>query len=425
MTHDDRSSLALTAEECRNEATLQRFVEERISVNAWPIHARGLRKLILERGIDLAEARRFTMSLSAMEDMMRRLYRRSIRVERILGIDNAFHTSLHNFEVLLRMLLLEWPLGRPLPADVESAPLKVYRSMESITAVTLHVIRALLENGVHASIIARDMLAALGHDFGHSGGTDRVDRHGVPAPLTHEEAAEKHVAKMGVELGFPPALILESMAGIRATTFYSRPGRKRVQAANDFERRLALADVMGCVLPPDLWLTHVGVPVLLEKVPTWKRRISMISGEIERVRDDLARMPDAEPGRSAKEEEYKELLAEDGRIIRDIEEWFRSERGFFLFIEAHKLDPVSGARELWGDILKDKIALMETVLQRRDLLEPLAARGLAFLEEYAASLANASSLREWLERDDVDPALREILSPFVRSDERALGASHG
>jgi hypothetical protein len=417
MTNDDRSSPALTAEECRDEGTLQRFVEERISVNAWPIHARGLRKLILRQGIDLADARRFTMSLSAMEDMMRRLYRRSLRVERILGIANAFHTSLHNFEVLLRLLLLEWPLGRPLPDDVRRAPLKVYRSVESITDVTLHVIDALLESGVPASIIARDMLAALGHDFGHSGGTDRVDRHGVLAPLTHEEAAEKHVAKIGVELGFPPALILESMAGIRATTFYSRPGRKRVQAANDFERRLALADVMGCVLPPDLWLTHVGVPVLLEKIPTWKRRLTHISEEIQRLKDELAAMPKTEPGREAREEEYKELLAEDGRIIRDIEEWFRSERGFFLFIEAHKLDPVSGARELWGDILKDKIALMEKVLERRDLLEPLAARGFTFLEEYAASLANASSLGEWLERDDVDPGLREILAPFIRSDE--------
>jgi hypothetical protein len=416
MTNDDRSSPALTAEECRDEATLQRFVEERISVNAWPIHAQKLRSLILRQGIDLAEARRFNMSLTAMEDMMRRLYRRSLRVERILGIDNAFHTALHNNEVLLRLLLLEWPVGCPLPDHVRRAPLTVYRSMESITAVTLHVIEALLKIGVHASIIARDMLAALGHDFGHSGGTDRVDRHGIPAPLTHEEAAEKHVAKIAVELGFPPALILESMAGIRATTFFSRPGRKRVHAANDFERRLALADVMGCVLPPDLWLTHVGVPVLLEKIPTWKRRLTQIADAIERLRNELATLPETDPGRAAKDEEYRELVAEDGRIIRDIEEWFRSERGFFLFIEAHKLDPVSGARELWGDILKDKIALMENVLQRKDLLGPLAARGFGFLEEYAASLANVSSLREWLEREDVDPALREILAPFVSSD---------
>lgn len=421
MTNDDRSSPALTAEECRDEGTLQRFVEEHISVNAWPIHARGLRKLIVRQGLDLGEARRFIMSIGDMEDMMRRLYRRSLRVERILGIDNAFHTSLHNFEVLLRLLLLEWPLSRPLPDHVRHAPLKVYRSVESITAVTLEVIGALLESGVHASIIARDMLAALGHDFGHSGGTDRVDRHGIPAPLTHEEAAEKHVAKIGVELGFPPALILESMAGIRATTFYSRPGRKRVQAANDFERRLALADVMGCVLPPDLWLTHVGVPVLLEKIPTWKRRLTRISGDIERVNGELTAMPASDPRRRDKEEEYKELLAEDGRIIRDIEEWFRSERGFFLFIEAHKLDPVSGARELWGEILKDKIALMEEVLERKDLLAPLAARGFAFLEEYAASLANALSLREWLERRDVDPRLCEILAPFVRHSEGGSG----
>jgi hypothetical protein len=133
-------------------------------------------------------------------------------------------------------------------------------------------------------------------------------------------------------------------------------------------------------------------------------------------------MPEGEPGRAAKEEEYRALLAEDGRIIRDIEEWFRSERGFFLFIEAHKLDPVPGARELWGDILKEKIDLMEKVLERKDLLGPLAARGFSFLEEYAASLANAGSLREWLARGDVDPSLREILSVFVEGDEQAGAA---
>lgn len=413
MSNRDPSSRALPPEACRDEAALQRFVEENISVNAWPIQSPNLRSLILRQGVDLDAARRFTMSIGAMEGMMDRLYRKSLRVERMLGINNAFHTTLHNFEVLLRLLLLEWPADEALPPDVRDAPMRIYATLEDIRAVLLDILRALLARGVSEAILARDVLAALGHDFGHSGGTDRVDRDGTPSPLTHEEAAEKHVAKLGIEHGFPAALILESMAGIRATTFYSRPGRKRVQAANDFERRLTLADVMGCVLPPDLWLTHVGVPVLLEKIPTWKRRLSAITGEIARVRDELAGTPEDDPVRSDKEEEYKNLVAEDARIIRDIEEWFKSERGFFLFIEAYKLEPVEGARELWGSILKQKIALMDEVLEKKDLLAPLAVRGFSFLEEYAVALANAGSLSSWLAREDVDPGLRVLLTPFV------------
>jgi hypothetical protein len=419
MSTEDQSSRALPPEACRDEAALRRFVTERISVNAWPIQSSSLQRLIRERGVDLDEGERFEMSLDEMERMMRRLYERSRRIERILGIDNAFHTVLHNYEVFLRLLLLEWPAGQPMPESIRSAPMRIYPTLDSICGVLLTALGMLLEKGVRSSVLARDLLAALGHDFGHSGGTDRADKDGVPAPLTHEEAAEKHVAKVAIEHGYPTALILESMAGIRATTFYSRPGRERVEPSNTFERKLTLADVMGCVLPSDLWLTHVGVPVLKEKIPTWKRRLSAIAGEIARVREGLTALPEDDPARAAREEDYKHLLAEDARIIRDIEEWFRSERGFFVFIEAHKLAPVAGARELWGGIIRDKIALMDRVLERKDLLGPLSARGFAFLEEYAYALANAGSLREWLARRDVDPRLREILNVFVAAEGSA------
>jgi hypothetical protein len=416
-TEDTRAFLSPA--ECRDEETLRRFVEEHISVNAWPIHAHSLRRLIREQGIDLGAARAFSMSLEQMEAMMNRLYARSRRVERMLGIDNAFHTTLHNVEVLLRMLVLEWPPKAPMPEHVRLAPNRVYRSFERIREVVLDIISALVDLGVPGFVIARDALAALGHDFGHSGGTDRVDRRGAPAPLTHEEMSEKHVAKLGVEHGYPAALILESMAGIRATTFFSRPGRARILPANEFERRLTLADVMGCVLPPDQWLTHVGVPVLKEKIPVWKRRMTEIAGELEALTLLHRRLPEGHPDLAKVEAERAALALEDARIIRDIEEWFRSERGFFVFLENHKLEPVAGARALWGDIIKEKIALMDGVLQKKHLLEPLVARGFAFLEEYAQELANVESLSEWLRRDDIDPRLREILAPFVPSEERA------
>lgn len=413
MTTEDRSRTALSAEACRDEAVLKRFIQANISVNAWPIQSKPLRTRILDEGLDLEAAGRFSMPIEAMERLMVRLYHRSRRVERTLRIDNAFHTSLHNFEVLLRLLLLEWPEDQALPDEIRHAPMRIYASLEAVLPVLLEVLEALLRHGVPASILARDLLAALGHDFGHSGGTDRVDRRGMPGPLTHEEAAEKHVAKLGLEFGYPPALILESMAGIRATTFYSRPGRERIHATNDFERKLTLADVMGCVLPPAEWLTHVGVPVLKEKLPGWKRRRVEISRELVRLEEQMASLPKDDPRWVEKDEAYTRLLAERAHILGDIEEWFKSERSFFLFLESHKLTPVAGARELWGGVLKEKIALMERVLAKREALRPLVERGFGFLEEYAHALANVESLEAWLRQEDVDPHLKDLLSAFV------------
>jgi hypothetical protein len=282
-----------------------------------------------------------------------------------------------------------------------------------LALVVKQALTALLDLGVPSAQLARDVLAAAGHDYGHSGGTDRLDSSGSPAPYTHEEMAEKHVAPIGLEFGMPVALVLESMAGIRATTFHSRPGRDRVSAATEFERRLTLADIMGCALPPHLWLTHVGAPVLLEKLPVWRRRLVQIPQELQSLDFRLAMplLPDAE---------REELLAlrativsEDARIIKHLDEWFRSERGFFAFIEASRLPTVFRARELWGEILREKIQLMERVVARRDLLEPLMQQGFGLLERYAELLANAADLRDVITRPDVDPGLREILSMFL------------
>jgi hypothetical protein len=403
----------LPPEACRDEATLRRFVQEKISPNAWPILAPALRHRVHVEGIDLAAARGFRMDLGAMERMIRKVYVRSRRIERALGIDNAFHRSLHNHEVLLRLLLLEWPEGRTPPEALCGAAMRVHPTLDEITHVLVAALGALLEAGVSSAVLARDVLAALGHDYGHSGGTDRLDPSGVPAPLTHEEMAEKHVAPVGLSFGMPTALVLESMAGIRATTFHARPGRDRIQAANEFERKLTLADVMGCVLPPDLWLTHVGAPVLAEKLPMWRRRLVQIPEEIARLDAHIAPLPEGDSQRAQLRAERDALVAEDGRIIKHLEEWFRSERGFFVFIESSRLGVVPRARELWGETLRDKIALMERVLERRDLLEPLARGGFPMLEDYARVLANADDLDSVLQSGALDAGLREILSMFL------------
>lgn len=417
MNREDRPEKILPPDACRDDDALRRFVQANISANAWPIHCHSLRRVINTVGLDLGAAHTFSISLPELEAMMNCVYERSSRVVRLLGIDNAFHTVLHNFEVLVRLLVLEWPAGPPMPAFIEQAPLTAYWSYERVREVLLGMIDALLANGVPGPEIARDALAALGHDFGHSGGTDRTDKDGLPSPLTHEETAEKHVAKFGLRFGLPPALILESMAGIRATTFYSRPGRERITPATDFERRLTLADVMGCVLPPDQWLTHVGVPVLKEKMPSWRRRMVEIASEAGTLRAEERELPEGPSSRTARdliEARLTTLTAEDRLIIRDIEEWFRSERGFFQFVYAHKLEPVRGALALWGPIIKEKIAIVEEVLARKDLLEPLSQRGFPFLEEYAEAIANVPSLSERLREGGIDPRLCELLRPFVK-----------
>lgn len=410
----------LPAVACRDEETLRDFIRTRISPNAWPILSPLLRRSILAEGIDLEAARRFSMEAEDMERLVRVFHTRMSRIERVLGFDNAFHHALHNHEVLLRLLLLEWPEATAPPDHIRRAALCVHPTIDSIASVVKEAIATLLALGVSSAVLARDVLAAAGHDYGHSGGTDRLDPTGTPAPFTHEEMAEKHVAPIGLEVGMPVALVLESMAGIRATTFHARPGRDRVHAATDFEHKLTLADIMGCVLPSDVWLTHVGAPVLLEKLPVWRRRLAQLPHEFCTLDAQLsaADLTDAQRMRLVTEREI--LVAEDSRIIKHIEEWFRSERGFFLFIESARLSTVPRARELWGDGLREKILLMDRVLDRRDLLDPLVAQGFPLLETYAQVLANAKNLRDVVANGDVDPHLGEILSMFL--DEPTLKA---
>jgi hypothetical protein len=403
----------LPAAACRDEETLRAFIQTRISPNAWPILSPHLRRSILAEGIDLEAARRYSMNADAMERLVRVFYARMSRIERLLGFDNAFHCALHNHEVLLRLLLLEWPESAPPPEHMRRAALCVHPTIDSIASVLKEALAALLESGIPSAMLARDVLAAVGHDYGHSGGTDRLDPTGTPAPFTHEEMAEKHVAPLGLEFGMPVALVLESMAGIRATTFHSRPGRDRIHAATEFERRLTLADIMGCALPPHLWLTHVGVPVLLEKLPVWRRRLAQLPHELRAIDARLADVTVSDTLRAQLMSEREHLTVEDSRIIKHIEEWFRSERGFFMFIESARLSTVPRARELWGEILHEKILLMDRVLERRDLLEPLVAQGFALLESYARVLANASDLRDVVSTQSIDPRLGEILSMFL------------
>ncbi len=398
---------------CRDEETLRTFIQTKISPNAWPIHSPLLRRSILVEGIDLGAARRFSMDAETMASLVRVFYTRMNRIERLLGFENAFHHPLHNHEVLLRLLLLEWPESSSPPEHMRHAALCVHPTIDAVTNAVKEALAALVKIGVSSALLARDVLAAAGHDYGHSGGTDRLDPDGSPAPFTHEEMAEKHVAPIGLEFGMPVALVLESMAGIRATTFHSRPGRDRISAATAFERKLTRADVMGCALPPHLWLTHVGAPVLLEKLPVWRRRLTQIPSELQFIDEQLkaTNLADSEHARLTAERDV--LATEDDRIIKHIDEWFRSERGFFVFIESTRLATVPRAPELWGDLLREKILLMDRVMARRDLLEPLVVQGFGFLERYALLLANAIDLRAVIATPDLDAGLSEVLSMFL------------
>jgi hypothetical protein len=409
VTSDD----VLPPAACRDEETLRQFIQTNISPNAWPIFSPLLRRAILAEGIDLRAARQFSMDADTMERLIRVFYTRMSRIERTLGFDNAFHRALHNHEVLLRLLLLEWPESSSPPAHMQHAALVVHPSIDGIARVVKQALAALLETGVSPAVLARDVLAAAGHDYGHSGGTDRLDASGTPAPFTHEEMAEKHVAPIGLEFGMPVALVLESMAGIRATTFHSRPGRDRITAITEFERKLTLADIMGCALPPHLWLTHVGAPVLFEKLPMWRRRLAQIPDEIRVIDERLKTTNITDAERKCLVAEREVLETEDTRIIKHLDEWFRSERGFFVFIESARLGTVPLARALWGEILREKIRLMDRVLARRDLLDPLVEQGFALLERYALLLANAKDLRDVVSNPHVDPHLSEILSLFL------------
>lgn len=413
MTYAALPPHTLQATACRDGRLLQRFVTDHISVNAWPIHSPVLVRRIEQEGLDQGLAREFELNKPQLVAMMRHMYRASRRVERTLAIDNPFHCAMHNFEVFIRLLVLEWPHDAAMPEAVARAPLQAYATLESVLPVALGVIEALQGIGVSGSAIARDALTALGHDYGHTGGTDRTDANGRTQALTHEEMAEKHVAGMGLRFGYPPALVLESMAGIRATTFHHRPGRLRVQADNAFERRITLADVMGCVLPPGQWLTHVGAPVLLEKIPFWKQRSREIAVEMQSLQEQTLANRNDSGALASFALGQKELAAERVSMIEDVGEWFRSEHGFFVFIKTHKLEPVPGARKLWGAIVDEKIAVTEVILSKAHLLSPLAALGAEFLETFACQMSNTACLKDRLQQDDIDVRLRELLQPFI------------
>ncbi len=403
---------SIGAVECRDEAALQRFVEDEISPNAWPIHSRPLRRLIERQGLDLAPTRQFALTPERLAALMRRLHDSSRRVERKLGIRNGFHNTLHNFEVLLRLLLLEWPGRTPWPAELRDADRRVYPSFAAIEPVLHDLISRLSESGFPPWKLARDVLAAAGHDYGHTGATERLDASNGVAALTHEETAERHVAKFAIEYDFPPALALAGLAGIRATTFRTRRGRKRVQAANDFERRLTLADVAGFVLPADQWLTHVAIPLLEEKLIRWRCRQQDIPKEIDELRRQLASLPADDPSRQNREERIAELETERRDIVNDLPEFFRSELGFLEFIRGDRLAAVPRGKELWGPRIAHRIDLIRRVLAREELLEGLGRGGFALLGDAACKLSNAESLATSL--GNADPHLREAFGEFVR-----------
>ncbi len=407
----DRERLSPAA--CRDEVTLHEFVKAEISPNAWPIHSPPLRRLIGEQGLDLAAARRFALPPESLTVLMRRLYVSSRRVERTLGIDNAFHNTLHNFEVLLRLLLLEWPGRSPLPAEMQGADRRVYPSFEAIEPVIHELIGRLLEARFPAWKLARDVLAASGHDYGHTGATERLDGNSAVAALTHEETAERHVAKFAIELGFPPALALASLAGIRATTFRTRRGRERIQAANDFERCLTLADVAGFVLPADRWLTHVAIPLLDEKLTRWRCRQEEIPRELDELRRQLDPLPADDPARRRGSERIAELEAESRDIVNDLPEFFRSEIGFLEFIRGDRLEAVPRGKKLWGGRIARRIELIRGVLAREDLVEALAQRGFTLLEDTARKLTNIKSLEVCL-AGEADTLFEEAFGEFVQ-----------
>lgn len=412
--HDEAQ---LSAERCRDPEALRDFVQSAIGPNAWPIHSRPLRRAIESRGLDLGRVRGFTLESEAVETLTGRFARWGARVERWLGVDLAYHHLLHNFEVTQRLLLLEWPGGEP-PAELVTAAESTYRDTSEIRPAIGRLVRRLRDAGVSDAVVARDLLAGLGHDYGHSGGTDRVDARGVPTPLTHEETAERHVAKFGLDVGFPVEIVLQAMAGIRATTFHRRPDRDPIQASNDFERKITLADVAGCVLPPASWLTHVSVPVLREKLPAWRRR----RGELPRELEEVRRERDA-AGEAGDDEAVERLGArlealeqERKQIIDDIPEVFRGERGFLLFIRDFRLRPVDEGVALWADNIARKVDLIDEILSMEDDLRALEQQGFPLLERYAEALSGGD-LHAFLDRDDVDPHLRNVLEKFVASHD--------
>lgn len=415
---DGREDERLSPAHCRDQALLRSFVEEHVSPNAWPIQSRRLRRAIAREGLDLARARDFALSEEETRALVQRFESWGRRIQRWLGADLAYHHLLHNFEVTLRLLALEWPLDREVPDEIRASTMRAYRDTAEIRPVLLETVRRLAEIGVPGRDLARDLLAGLGHDYGHSGGTDRVDQRGVQTPLTHEETAERHVAGFGLDFGFPPSLVLEAMAGIRATTFHRRVGRSPVAANNDFERKITLADVAGCALPNDAWLTHVSVPVLQEKLPAWRRRRAELPWVVARVREEIESLRPDDPARDDLEERLEQLEGEKRQIIEDLPEVYRGERGFLYFIRDERLAKVEGAERFWGETIEEKIALIDEILGMDGPLEDLRARGFEFLETYADALAGRD-LREFLAETEgeLSPQLRGLLEKFLPADD--------
>lgn len=367
----------LSAADCGDARQLQAFVQSRISVNAWPIYSPQLRQHLLHHGLHLGATS--VMNLPALERMLHALSRTALRLEARLHLRNAFHRAQHNHDVLLRLLVLAWPQPGPVPEFFAAAATRIYPSPQAITEVLVQLLRALAHAGVPVDALARDVLAAMGHDYGHAGGTDRLDAHGQPTPLTHEDMAEKHIAKIGLKFGMTPVHVLQAMAGIRATTFHVRPGRERVTADNAFERRLKVADIMGCALPMPLWLVHVGLPVLAEKLPHW--RTLLLQQEVD-----------------------------SSLVIQNLEDWLHSERGFLQCVDAGLLGTVALAQTLWRPALLDKVARLDLALARTDLLAPLAAQGFVVLEQLVSFLQPEDATQTLPDTSALQPALRELLA---------------
>jgi hypothetical protein len=95
-----------------------------------------------------------------------------------------------------------------------------------------------------------------------------------------------------------------------------------------------------------------------------------------------------------------------------VTEWFKSERGFLCFIAEHRLKPVPHSVPLWGPILKDRTARIESVLSDDELTQPLIEAGLPLLEEFVDAFGNTNA-RERLASGDVDPRLAAILEKFL------------
>lgn len=370
----------MSAAQCGDAGQLQAFVQSRISVNAWPIYSPQLRQHLRRHGLHLGATS--AMNLPALERMLHALSRNALRLEARLHLHNAFHRAQHNHDVLLRLLVLAWPQPGPVPEFLAAAAQRVYPSAEAITQVLLQLLRALAHAGVPVDALACDVLAAVGHDYGHAGGTDRLDARGQPTPLTHEDMAEKHIAKIGLKYGMTPVCVLQAMAGIRATTFHVRPGRQRITADNAFERRLKVADIMGCALPMPLWLVHVGLPVLAEKLPHWRALL---------LQQDV----------------------DSSLIIQNLEDWLHSERGFLQCVDSGLLTTVPAAQALWRPALLDKIARLDLALARTDLLAPLNDQGFSVLEQLVSTLQPGPAEQAVPDTSALAPPLRELLAPLI------------